>query len=76
MVQILCGMLNHQRNPAEVETAKVSCGILATFLWNCVSGTFRLLIKEDPQIIMTAFKIINITSTPPPPAQTQSFPIY
>ena len=76
MVQLLCGMLNHQRNPAEVKTAQVSsCGILAAFLRNCVSATFHLLTKEGPQIIMTAFEIINITFPLPSALPQWSNPI-
>ena len=64
----LCAMLNHQRNPTEVETSKVSCGILE----NCVFATFCILIKEGSQIIMTASHIkftTNIITTPPSPTQ-------
>ena len=76
MVQLLCVMLNHQRNPAEVKTAQVSsCGILAAFLRNCVSATFHLLTKEGPQIIMTAFEIINITFPLPSALPQWSNPI-
>ena len=56
-------LLNHQRNPVEVEMSKVSCGILE----NCVSATFPLMIKEGPKIIMTASHITFIITPHPKP---------